>query len=177
MGKIKKYIPRIILLDTILYTLIIAALNSILPLFDLMFREWIYFVSAIVIIIGFVIGVIQLLLKIKRKFVKVILISIFIILFLLSTPIIYFFGVFGYTPEHVVERDGKKFVAYVRGFKMTYVDYYDYKNIFVVGNQKRIEEFYGKGGFDPIGNTNGYNYNVEKTTYYDENGEIIKTQP
>mgnify|MGYP000118644094 FL=1 len=60
-------------------------------------------------------------------------------LFLQSTPIIYFFGVFGYTPEHVVEKDEKKFVVYVSGFKRTYVNYYDYKNIFVVGNQKRKE--------------------------------------
>ena len=94
-------------------------------------------------------------------------------LFLLSTPIIYFFGVSGYTPEHVVEKDGKKFVAYVSGFKRTYVNYYDYKNIFVVGNQKRIEEYYGKGGFDTIENKYGYEYNVERTTYYDEKGEII----
>lgn len=172
-----KNIPRIILLDIIIYALIIVALYFILPFFNLMFREWIYIVSAIVIIGGFVIGVIQLLLKIKKKFVKVVLISIFIILFLLSTPIMYFFVAFSYTPEYVVERDGKKFVAYVKGFKRTYVNYYDYKNIFVVGNQKRIQEYYGKGGFDPIGDTNGYNHNVEKTTYYDENGEIIKTQP
>ena len=61
-------------------------------------------------------------------------------LFLQSTPIIYFFGVFGYTPEHVVEKNGQKFVAYVSGFKRTYVNYYDYKNIFVVGNQKRKEQ-------------------------------------
>ena len=46
--------------------------------------------------------------------------------------------------------DGQKFVAYVSGFKRTYVNYYDYKNIFVVGSQKRIEEYYGKGRFDPI---------------------------
>ena len=94
-------------------------------------------------------------------------------LFLLSTPIIYFFGVFGYTPEHVIEKDGKKFVAYVSGFKRTYVNYYDYKNIFVVGNQKRIEEYYGKGGFDPIENKYGYEYKLERTTCYDEKGESI----
>ncbi len=84
-----------------------------------------------------------------------------------------FFGAFGYTPEHVVEKDGKKFVAYVSGFKRTYVNYYDYKNIFVVGNQKRIEEYYGKGGFDPIENKYGYEYKLERTTCYDEKGEII----
>lgn len=54
-------------------------------------------------------------------------------------------------------------------------NYYDYKNIFVVGNQKRIEEDYGKGGFDPI--KDKHKHSIEKTTYYDENGEIIKTQP
>lgn len=94
-------------------------------------------------------------------------------LFLLSTPIIYFFGVFGYTHEHVIEKDGKKFVAYVSGFKRTYVNYYDYKNIFVVGNQKRIEEYYGNGGFDPIENKYGYEYKLERTACYDENGESI----
>ena len=73
MEKIKKYIPRIILLDTIIYTLIIVTLYLILSFCKLMFREWIYIVSAIIIMFGFVAGIIQLLLKIKKKIVKVIL--------------------------------------------------------------------------------------------------------
>lgn len=124
MEKIKKYIPRIILLDTIIYTLIIVTLYLILSFCKLMFREWIYIVSTIIIMFGFIVRIMQLLLKIKKN-----------------------------------------------------VNYYDYKNIFVVGNQKRIEEYYGKGGFDPIENQYGYEYNVENTTYYDENGKIIKTKP
>ena len=67
MKKIKKYIPRIILLDTILYALIIVALYFILSFFKLMFREWVYIVSVIIIMLGFVVGIIQLLLKIKKK--------------------------------------------------------------------------------------------------------------
>lgn len=67
MGKIKKYIPRVILLDIILYTFLLVILFFILSLFNLMFREWIYIVSAIIIIVGFVIGIIQLLLKIRKK--------------------------------------------------------------------------------------------------------------
>ena len=59
------------------------------------------------------------------------------------------------------------------GFKRTYVNYYNYKNIFVVESQKRIEEYYGKGGFDPIENKYGYEYKVERTTCYDEKEEII----
>lgn len=176
MEKIKKYIPQIILLDTIIYTLIIVALYFILSSFKLMFREWIYIVSAVIIIGGFVAGIIQLLLKIKEKVLRNVLIGIVIILLLLSTPIIFFLGAFSYMPEHIVEKDGKKYIAYVNGFLRTYVYYYDYKNIFVVGNQKRIEEYYGKGGFDPIENKFGNKYDVEITTYYDEEGNIVNTE-
>ena len=176
MEKIKKYIPKIILLDTIIYTLIIVALYFILSSFKLMFREWIYIVSAVIIIGGFVAGIIQLLLKIKEKVLRNVLIGIVIILLLLSTPIIFFLGAFSYMPEHIVEKDGKKYIAYVNGFLRTYVYYYDYKNIFVVGNQKRIEEYYGKGGFDPIENKFGNKYDVEITTYYDEEGNIVNTE-
>ena len=79
-------------------------------------------------------------------------------------------------PEHIVRKDGKKYVAYVNGFLRTYVYYYDYKNIFVVGNQKRIEEDYGKGGFDPIENKFGNKYDVEMTTYYDEDGNVVSRE-
>ena len=176
MEKIKKYIPKIILLDTILYTLIIVALYFILSSFKLMFREWIYIVSAVIIIGGLVAGIIQLLLKIKEKVLRNVLIGIVIILLLLSTPAIFFLGAFSYMPEHIVKMDGKKYVAYVNDFLRTYVYYYDYKNIFVVGNQKRIEEDYGKGGFDPIEDKFGNKYDVETTTYYDENGNVVSRE-
>lgn len=176
MEKIKKYIPKIILLDTILYMLIIVTLYFILSSFKLMFREWIYIVSAVIIIGGFVAGIIQLLLKIKEKILRNVLIGIVIILLLLSTPAIFFLGAFSYMPEHIVRKDGKNYVAYVNGFLRTYVSYYDYKNIFVVGNQKRIEEDYGKGGFDPIENKFGNKYDVETTTYYDENGNVVSRE-
>lgn len=176
MEKIKKYIPKIILLDTILYTLIIVTLYFILSSFKLMFREWIYIVSAVIIIGGFVAGIIQLLSKIKEKVLRNVLIGIVIILLLLSTPAIFFLGAFSYMPEHIVRKDGKKYVAYVNGFLRTYVYYYDYKNIFVVGNQKRIEEDYGKGGFDPIENKFRNKYDVEMTTYYDEDGNVVSRE-
>ena len=176
MEKFKKNIPKIILLDTILYMLIIVTLYFILSSFKLMFREWIYIVSAVIIIGSFVAGIIQLLLKIKKKILRNVLIGIVIILLLLSTPAIFFLGAFSYTPEHIVRKDGKNYVAYVNGFLRTYVSYYDYKNIFVVGNQKRIEEDYGKGGFDPIENKFGNKYDVETTTYYDENGNVVSRE-
>lgn len=138
-----------------------------------MFREWVYIISILIVMFGFVIGIIQLILKIKKKVLKVGLISIFIISLLLFIPIIYLVGAFCCTPSHVVLLDGKKYVAYVNGFVRTYVYYYDYKNIFVVGRQKRIVEYCGYGSFDPIENKYGYEYEVWDTTYYDEEGRII----
>ena len=82
---------------------------------------------------------------------------------------------FGYQPEHVVYKDGEKYIAYVNGFLDTYVYYYDYKNLLVVGNKMKIKEYYGNGGFDPIKNRYGYEYKVLNTTYYDANGNIIST--
>ncbi len=113
---------------------------------------------------------------IKENVLRNVLIGIVILLLLLSTPAIFFLGAFSYMPEHIVRKDGKKYVAYVNGFLRTYVYYYDYKNIFVVGNQKRIEEDYGKGGFDPIENKFGNKYDVEMTIYYDKDGNVVSRE-
>ena len=136
-----------------------------------MFREWIYIVSALIIVTGLIVGIMQLLLKINKRIIKGVLISIFIIFLLLVMPLMCLFAVFRYLPEHVVERDGKKYVAYVDGFLKTYVYYYDYKNILIVGNQKRIDEYYGGGSFDPIKDSD--KHKVQVTTYYDEDGNFI----
>lgn len=112
--------------------------------------------------------------KIKKRIVKICIMSTFVILLLISSPIFYLIVGFGYTPEHVVEKDGSKYVAYVNSFLRTYVYYYDYKNVVVVGNQKRIVEDYGKGGFDPLGDK--YPHKIEHCTYYDEKGNVISNR-
>ena len=58
MADNKKYIPIIILLDIIIYTLIIVTLYLILYFCKLMFREWICIISAIIIMFGFIVGII-----------------------------------------------------------------------------------------------------------------------
>ena len=118
--------------------------------------------------------IIQLILKLKKRIVKICIMSTFVILLLISSPIFYLIVGFGYTPEHVVEKDGSKYVAYVNSFLRTYVYYYDYKNVVVVGNQKRIVEDYGKGGFDPLGDK--YPHKIEHCTYYDEKGNVISNR-
>lgn len=164
---------RSVLMYTIIYICIFVIINLILNAFNMNYREWIYFLSLILISIGFVIGIIQLLRKIKKKIIKIIAIILFIIVLIPCALYTYIFCIFAYQPEHIVMRDGKKMVAYVNGFMDTYVEYYDYKSFFTVGNKLKIKEYYGDGGFDPIKNKYGYNYPVISIDYYDENGNII----
>lgn len=163
-----------ILLNTIIYVIFFAISYFILKLFHLMFREWIYILSAILITFGCISGLMQLSSKIEKESLKELLTGSLIITSTLILSIGQFIFVFTYMPEHIVEKDGKKMVAYVNGFFRTYVYYYDYKNAFIVGNQKRIEEDYGDGGFDPIQNKSGYEYHPETTTYFDNKGNIKK---
>lgn len=176
MKKFLNKLRKNILMYTIIYICTFIIINLILNIFNMNYREWIYLVSLILIGMGLVIGVIQLLCKIKKKIVKIIAIILFIIVLIPCGLYTYIFCIFAYQPEHVVMRDGKKMVAYVNGFMDIYVEYYDYKNFFAVGNKLKIKEYYGDGGFDPIKNKYGYNYPVISTDYYDENGNIIKTE-
>ena len=175
-NKFFRVIKDNILFSTFIYLIPLVTLFFILKLFDLMFREWIYILSFIIIALGFFIGSIQLILKIKKKSIKIffsIIFTIFCILIISLSPMIFLACVMIYQPEHIVERDGKKMVAYVEGFLDTSVSYYEYKNIFVVGASKKIEEYYGNGGFDPIENDSEYKFDVISTTYYDEKGKKI----
>lgn len=176
---IKKFFNKLkksVLLYTIIYICIFVIINLILNAFNMNYREWIYFLSLILVSIGFDIGIIQLLWKIKKRTVKIIAITLFIIILIPCALYTYIFCIFAYQPEHTVMKDGKKMVAYVNGFMDTYVNYYDYKSFFAVGNKIKIKEYYGDGGFDPIKNKYGHNYPVISADYYDENGNIIYTK-
>ena len=174
MKKIFYKFKKSILMYTIVHFCIIIIINLILNAFNMNYREWIYLLSLILCSIGFFVGMIQLLWKIKKKTVKIIVIILFIIGLIPCALYMYILCIFAYQPEHIVMRDGKKMVAYVNGFMDTYVEYYDYKSFFTVGNKLKIKEYYGNGGFDPIKNKYGHNYPVITTEYYDENGNILK---
>ena len=61
----------------------------------------------------------------------------------------------------------------VNSFLQVRVAYYDYVNCFVRGNQVRISEDYGSGGYDPF--EIDKMPSPQKYIYYDENGNIIKS--
>ena len=171
MAKLRKYIPRFILLDTF----IIAALYTISELtlrcFGLMFRQRVFWIVAALTALGLIAGSAQLLLRIKNKVVKIIFIVIFAALTLVSINFAFLLAIFTYEPEYVVERDGAKYTAYVYStFKDSAVYYYDYKGPFVTGGKLRIKEHYGYL-VDPFGE---YVDIPPDTTYYDEDGNIAE---
>lgn len=176
MKNIINHIKKHILLDTILFIIIFIIVYFLLALCNLQFREWVYISTIAISVIGIIIGIMQFIFKLKKKSIKITLVVIFIILLILISPVCLFGFAFWYTPEYVVYKYGEKRVAKVNGFLQTYVYYYDYKNPFIAGKYKRIEEYYGKGGFDPIKNKFGNDYKIESITYYDEKGNQVENQ-
>ena len=73
---------------------------------------------------------------------------------------------------HIVEKDGIKCVAYVRSFLQVYVDYYEYKNPLIIGNEVLFTDYFGKGGFDPF--VDGYEDDsmMEENAAMDDTTEI-----
>ena len=134
MKNILEKLKKSVLIYVILYAIVFIIGNLILNAFNMQFRETIYFVSLIFIAIGTIIGIIQLLCKIKNQSIKLTLITLFIVTLIPCFLYTFVLGIFAYKPEHIVIKDNKKMVAYVSGFMDTYVEYYDYKNYLVVGN-------------------------------------------
>lgn len=87
----------------------------------------------------------DLLLLIINRLSILIIVILMILTLLFSLVIIAFAG-----SQHFVYKNGNKMVASVTSFIQVTVDYYDYKNPFIMGNQLRISEDYGNGGYDPF---------------------------
>lgn len=173
MKKILKVLRKNILLDTIIYMLFIIILYYILKIFNLQYRIWIYYVSFMILIIGTIVGLIQLY-KRKGKIFKKSIISVTLIValvVLVSWQYILFFLALLYTPEYVVIKDDEKYVAHVHSWLDTTVDYYEYVNLFFMGDKKRISENYYNIGRDVLDKEVAGKYTPSETTYYDENGK------
>lgn len=149
----------------------------VLKINNLALMNFPYFIfTGIFIILSFLI-LIQIVIiiytSVKSKILKgtIIITSIIgsIIFFLYSLLILAFM----YNPEHIIEKENKKMVACVNSFLQVRVAYYDYVNCFVRGNQVRISEDYGSGGYDPF--EIDKMPSPQKYIYYDENGNIIKS--
>ncbi len=170
---IRKYIPSIILLDVLLVGAVFAGICGLLSLFGLQFRQWVFIVMAVVLGFPGLIGLFQILGFIKQRIIKIVLTWVVIIVVVCGTPILLIIGYLFYSPEYIINRDGKKYVAYVSSFFYTNVDYYEYHNFLVCGLHHRIKEAF-EGGVDPYANSKESYYEPDFTYYYDENGKLIE---
>lgn len=107
----------------------------------------------------------DLLLLILNRLSILIIVIMMILTLLFSFVIIAFAG-----PQHFVYKNGNKVVASVNSFLQVKVDYYDYKNPFIMGNQLRISEDYGNGGYDPF--KHDEMPPVKNYIYFDKNGNV-----
>ena len=155
IEKFKK-IKKNILYYSIALIIILIVVHLLLTILNLKFRLWVYFTVILVSIIGLIIGIIQKLKSISSKTKKIIgiicgSILIISIIFWKFIMIMFFVIVLMLNQkEHVVKKDGKKYVAYVKSSLLhTDIYYYDYINFLFVGNEVRFKETYD-GSYDPI---------------------------
>lgn len=92
---------------------------------------------------------------------------------LLCGPVLFFVLAFAYTPEKVVELEGKAYVAVVKSYLHVDVFYYDYYGQFFIGTKLRVHGDFGSGKFNPILEEELASKIVY--TFYDEDGNVEDT--
>ena len=106
IEKVKKYIPGILLLDTLLLVLFLMAARLVLHLFGLTYRKWFTIVCLLLIGTGIIAGIIQLLLKISKRSVRILAVTFYVVITVAVTLMTYPIAIFAFAgEEHVVERD------------------------------------------------------------------------
>ena len=152
MGMKTKNIKPIIfsLVLLVLYILI----QCVLVKHGLQLRAWINVSCLLAVCLGFVTGIIRLFVKTRsKKALGVLIVMVAFVILIFVTPLgIYVFSFLEQIPhkEYVYQVDGQKFVGYEDDFWDVFIDFYDYKNAFVSGTEKR---FTARGhGVDEEGN-------------------------
>ena len=174
MKKIWNILKKSILFYSIINVLLFILLYFLLKVFNITFRQWVYYLVFFLTIIGVIIGSIQIAKNggKKTKIFFTFLGICVVIITIICWKIILLIFAFSYKPEHIITKDDKKYVAYVIAFKNVKVNYYDYINFFLVGNKIKLEEDYGKGGYDPFDEKHR-DSKVQRYYYYDKNHKII----
>ena len=165
-----------ILFYTFVYVILFSKI--VVNVFGFEYRQYVNYFSILVIILGIILGVIQKFIISKSKSTRICIIictiSVIIVCCMFYNFILLIVG-FSLKPEHVVEKDGKKYVAYVYSWLDTRVEYYNYINFLIRGGTKRIEENYYNVGRDVLAEEVKGKYTCDYTYYYDENGKVIST--
>lgn len=164
-----KNLFMIILFDTYLFFFLLLGFHALLGAFGLQFRQWVYIFWEAATALGTLAGIIQLILKIKRDWLKTSVFILFTLLFLVSLPYTMLFAALSVKEERVVFRDGKQYVAEVSSWHHASVSYYEYKNFIVQGKEEKIYETYRTNS--PFAEDQNGNLPEPETRTYSDNRE------
>lgn len=166
VKNLKKIIAKVfqnILYDTITYTLLFVLIGLILNKQGYVYLKWFIYTNMLIIIIGIIIGTIQMILKKIEKGNKLIITTVTVILELIFLLSIYIGFMLFQNQERFVYRDNKKMVKEAHSFlSSNWINYYDFQNIFIRKKQVRIYEAH-----------NNYIGDLVSTIYYDAQGNVI----
>lgn len=175
MKKILNKCKKSIIFYTCIFFVLFILSKIIINLNGLDYMKYIYESSMIIILLGIILGIVQIFLKTKSTRGKKIIIiccacilTIIIIFYKLIFSIIE-----NQAPEYIIEKDNKKYVVYVYSWLDTKVEYYNYINFLLRGTKKKIQDNYNNVSLDVLNKKVRGIYTPNNTYYYDEEGNII----
>ena len=140
--KILKFISRNILAATAIFAIVLVLVNVLAACFNLQPRLYLLKIVRGIIIVGAVVGIFQLLHRIKNKTSRIISYIGTVILLIIFSALSSFGALIFFTEiERIVVRDGVKCVAVQSEFLDVITDYYEYKNPIFCAKKKLISEF------------------------------------
>ena len=133
-----KKVIKSILKNMIFYALILSAIfifsKKIINSYDMEFRNWFYFAIISLIFFLFIIGIIQIICKLKDLLIKIFIILTLLVFIGISLSITYFLcDILVQYEEKIVNKQGKKFVGHIYSFVTTKIEYYEYINSILRG--------------------------------------------
>lgn len=133
-----KKVIKSILKNMIFYALILSAIfvfsKKIVNNYNMEFRNWFNFATIGLIFFLLVIGIIQIICKLKDVLIKIFIILTLLVFIGISLSITYlFYDILVQYEEQIINKDGKKFVGHVYSFVTTKIEYYQYINSILRG--------------------------------------------
>lgn len=160
----KKFIKNNFLIYAILYCIIFVASRYLLNKINIEFMDWFCYLSYNFIFISIVIGIIQLILKIKIKIAKIISIISVIIVFFIVSMLFNIAQAFMYRENYVIKKDNIKMeTEYTYWDKVSDIYYYKYINPFMRSYKKINHEYLHHHPNNPFETEAEYSQYVKKS--------------
>lgn len=135
-----KKVIKSILKNMIFYALILSAIfifsRKIVNSYNMEFRNWFYFTIISIIFFLFIVGIIQIICKMKDLLIKIFIILTLLVFIGISLSIAYFlYDILVQYEEKVVNKKDEIFVGHMYSFVTTKIEYYEYINSILRGKE------------------------------------------